>query len=175
MAVEAAEKLANLKDHHYHRHSSSNKTSRRESYHGTKSSKNAQTSTSFGTTTSKKTTSVPGEDIVTMISKAESNIPELLSAVRAAACGRVSSVVVYSRVSLCVCMRLGCVCVLPRRGNDDAGREGWQGCTCAVHAQRVIQGAQRSYGHGRRVCVCACAACAHTPPQRARRASWTST
>ena len=83
MTVEAAEKLANLKDHHYHRHSSSNKTSRRESYHGTKSSKNAQTSTSFGTTTSKKTTSVPGEDIVTMISKAESNIPELLSAVEA--------------------------------------------------------------------------------------------
>ena len=59
----------------------------REYTHGTKSSKNAQTSTSFGTTTtitSKKTSSVPGdEDIVTMISKAESNIPELLSAVEA--------------------------------------------------------------------------------------------
>ena len=79
MTVEAAEKLANLKDRREsfsHVNQNHRQSSKRENQNTSKSN---VTSTLI---TKKSSSSVP-EDIVTMISKAESNIPELLSAVEA--------------------------------------------------------------------------------------------
>ena len=83
MTVEAAEKLANMRDQSGHHHSTSHSHHHRHTSRSSKrDSSKSNNVTSSIVQTKKSSSSVP-EDVVTMISKAESNIPELLSAVEA--------------------------------------------------------------------------------------------
>ena len=83
MTVEAAEKLANMRDQSDHHHSTSHSHHHRHTSRSSKRESSKSNNVASSIVQTKKSSSSVPEDVVTMISKAESNIPELLSAVEA--------------------------------------------------------------------------------------------